>query len=83
MPIHLTSRADFTLANYLRVSWEGERVEFAESALARMAETRRQFLDLLDNDPEIHVYGVTSGYGKNAGLRLSPEQRREHARRLP
>jgi histidine ammonia-lyase len=83
MPIHLTSRADFTLANYLRVSWEGERVEFAESALARMAETRRQFLDLLDNDPEIYVYGVTSGYGHNAGLRLSPEQRREHARRLP
>ncbi|TXG96680.1 MAG: histidine ammonia-lyase [Nevskiaceae bacterium] len=83
MPIHLTSRADFTLANYLRVSWEGEHVKFAESALARMAETRRQFLDLLDNDPEIYIYGVTSGYGQNAGVRLSPEQRREHARRLP
>jgi histidine ammonia-lyase len=83
MPIHLTSRADFTLANYLRVSWEGECVEFNESALARMAETRRQFLDLLDSDPEIYVYGVTSGYGPNAGLRLSPEQRREHARRPP
>jgi histidine ammonia-lyase len=83
MPAHLASRADFTLDNYRLVSWGGESVVFADSALARMAEVRHQFLDLLDSDPEITIYGVTSGYGQHARLRLSPEERRQHARRPP
>jgi histidine ammonia-lyase len=37
-------------------------------------------LRLLDHDPELVVYGVTTGYGAKASVRLSPEERRQHAR---
>jgi histidine ammonia-lyase len=83
MTLRLASRADFTLVNYCRSAWGGESVAFAEDAIARMAETRRQFLDLLDSEPTITIYGVTSGYGQHARLRLSPDERRLHARRPP
>ncbi len=41
------------------------------------------FLALIDNDPEITIYGVTSGYGQHARIRLDPAQRKAHARRPP
>lgn len=83
MPLSLASRADFTLDNFRRVAWQGDGAGFAPAALARMTETRRQFLDLLESDPEITIYGVTSGYGQFASKRLTGEQRRQHARRPP
>jgi len=61
MPLSLASRADFTLENFQRVAWGGDGAGFSPAALARMSETRRQFLDLLDSDPEITIYGVTAG----------------------
>ncbi|HXQ42758.1 MAG TPA: aromatic amino acid lyase [Candidatus Udaeobacter sp.] len=83
MPLRLSSRADFTLATFQRVAWEGEGAVFAKSALRRMAQTRRQFLALLDSDPEITIYGVTSGYGQMASKRLTPAERKKHARTPP
>src|SRR5262249_41868125 len=83
MPLSLASRADFTLANYRRVAWQGETVGFMPEALQRIRATRRQFLDLLASDPEITIYGVTSGYGQHASRRLDAEQRRRQARRPP
>jgi len=83
MPLRLSSRADFTLANFQRVAWEGDGAVFAKSALRRMAQTRRQFLALLDSDPEITIYGVTSGYGQMASKRLTPAERKKHARTPP
>jgi len=83
MPLSLASRADFTLENFQRVAWGGDGAGFSPAALARMSETRRQFLDLLDSDPEITIYGVTSGYGQFASKRLTPEQRKKHAQRAP
>jgi len=83
MPLSLASRADLTLANYRRVAWQGEAARFAPGALARMTASRRQFLDLLDSDPELTIYGVTSGYGQHANKRLSGEERKRHARRPP
>ena len=71
MPLSLASRADLTLANFRRVAWQGEAARFAPAALARMTDSRRQFLDLLDSDPELTIYGVTSGYGQHARKRLS------------
>ncbi|HEY2110386.1 MAG TPA: aromatic amino acid lyase, partial [Dongiaceae bacterium] len=83
MPLSLASRADLTLANFRRVAWQGDAARFAPAALARMAASRRQFLDLLESDPELTIYGVTSGYGQHANKRLSAEQRKRQARRPP
>jgi histidine ammonia-lyase len=83
MTLTLTSRDDFTLENFRRVAWRGEAARFAEDALARMAAMRRAFLQLLDQDPEITIYGVTSGYGQFAGRRLAAAERVTHARRPP
>src|SRR5258708_1990769 len=83
MALSLASRADLTLANFRRVAWQGEAARFAPAALARMTASRRQFLDLLESDPELTIYGVTSGYGQHANKRLSGEERKHHARRPP
>jgi len=83
MPLSLSSRADFTLANFQRVAWQGASAGFSKSALRRMGQTRRQFLALLDSDPAITIYGVTSGYGQMASKRLSPAERKKHARTPP
>src|SRR4029077_12605154 len=83
MTIDLASRTDFTLDHFRRSAWQGEGVAFTTTALARMAEARSQFLALIDSDPAITVYGVTSGYGQHARLRYSPEERRHHARKPP
>jgi histidine ammonia-lyase len=83
MPLRIASRADLSLANFARVAWEGRGVRFAPEALERMAAARRQFIELLDSDPDITIYGVTSGYGQHASKRLAPAERRKHARRPP
>jgi len=83
MAIELASRADFTLAHFRRAAWQGEPVAFTKAALARMAEARAQFLGLIETDPDITIYGVTSGYGQHANKRLNAEERKHHARRPP
>jgi len=83
MTVVLETRADITLDAYRRVAWEGEGVTIAAAARARMAESRRNFLALLESDPEIVVYGVTTGPGHTVSKRLSPEERLRQARRPP
>jgi histidine ammonia-lyase len=83
MTLRLASRADFTLANFARAAWQGETVAFAETALAHMSQAREQFLALLDADPEITIYGVTSGYGQHANRRLHGADRKIHAKHPP
>lgn len=80
MPIVLDQRSDITLDAVSRVAWGGEAVRLSEGALERIAAARRAFMALLD-DPDVTVYGVTSGYGDRAHIRLSPEERRAQARR--
>jgi histidine ammonia-lyase len=82
MSVRLFSRKDITLENLRRVAWAGEAVELDDIAMARMAAARQRFMRLLD-DPAVSIYGVTSGYGQNAKKRLSPEERKVHAKRLP
>lgn len=82
MTVTLRTRADITLDAYRRAAWEGEDVRFDPLALARMAECRAAFLRLIE-DPDVVVYGVTSGYGQMAHLRFTPEQRSAHARKPP
>ncbi|MGL4528497.1 MAG: aromatic amino acid lyase, partial [Aestuariivirga sp.] len=82
MTVTLTSRHDLTLDTLRRVAWAGEDVAFSQEAFAHMAAARQRFMRLIE-DPAVSVYGVTSGYGQNARVRLTPDQRTQHARRPP
>ncbi|MGH3062473.1 MAG: aromatic amino acid lyase, partial [Gaiellaceae bacterium] len=77
--IVLERRADIDLDAFLRVSWRGEAVRIGPAALDRMGKCRRSFLQLIESDPAITVYGVTSGYGDRAAIRLSDRERKEQA----
>lgn len=81
MTVVLTTRSDITLETFRRVAWEGEDVRIGPAALERMAACRRSFLALLESDPDITIYGVTTGYGQHAKIKLTPEQRERQARR--
>src|SRR5262249_4383510 len=81
--ITLHSRADFTIDSYRSVAWQGRPVAIANGALQRMADCRTSFLRLIDGDPDLTVYGVTSGYGQFAPIRLSAEARPAHPRTPP
>jgi histidine ammonia-lyase len=83
MPLEIGRRSDLNLDNYLKVAWRGETVRIAPEALACIAAARRAFLRLIETDPGLTIYGVTSGYGQQASRRLSPEERLQHARRPP
>jgi histidine ammonia-lyase len=79
MPVVLERRADITLDAFRRVAWGGESVQLGAAALARVADARRSFMALLD-DPSVVIYGVTSGYGDRASVRLDPAERRAQGR---
>lgn len=59
----------------------GARVELDEGLLARVAANRYEVLAALA-DPARPVYGVTTGMGRMATHRLSPEEQAEHQARL-
>src|SRR5690625_6422347 len=83
MTIELAKRSDINLAAVERVAWQHESVVFTPEAMARMAHAREGFLRLIEN-PDVVVYGVTSGYGPRAALRFDAQQRRseEHTSEL-
>jgi histidine ammonia-lyase len=74
------SREDLTLDNYRRVAFDGEGVEVSEAALKRMADARESFFAMLEADPSIFVYGVTSGYGMNAKRHITVDRRNRRNR---
>lgn len=82
MTVELDRRADIDLRAAERVGWGGEDVRLAPAALERMERARTGFLRLIEQ-PDVVVYGVTSGYGQAAGVRFGPEERRQHAARPP
>ncbi len=82
MTLVIQSLNDFTIENYNRVAWGGEGVMLSPAAVKRMAEERRRFERLIE-DPGVTIYGVTSGYGQNAKKRLTPEERKLHAKVPP
>lgn len=83
MALTLVNRTDVTLDAVRRVAWGDELVALAPEALERMRAARATFLKLLDSDPNIVIYGVTSGYGQRAHVRFTPDERRRHAARPP
>ena len=83
MTVLLETRADFTLETARRVAWAGESVELGARALAAMQQGRRRLERILDHDPEVTIYGVTSGYGQFARKRLTAEERERWAGMSP
>jgi histidine ammonia-lyase len=83
MTIVLTTRMDINLGSVYRVAWQREPVRIAEVALERIAACRRSFLELIDNDPNVVIYGVTTAMGELASRRLERHERERHARLKP
>ncbi len=83
MTVLVETRADLTLESARRVAWEGEGVALGARALAAMAKGRDRLERVLDHDPEVTIYGVTTGPGKLARMKLTPEQRERWAAMSP
>src|SRR6267378_8414747 len=83
MTVILTRRADINLDSFRRVAWQGEGVRLSDTALQVIAACRRSFLQLIDKDPDLVIYGVTTATGELASRRLGAEERDRHARLKP
>ena len=82
MTVRLATLNDFSLESFRCTAWNNEDVVLDEKALATMAASRNHFMSLIA-DPEIVVYGVTSGYGQNARKRYNAIERSAQARLPP
>jgi histidine ammonia-lyase len=76
-------RSDINLTTLYRTAWQRENVRIGDAALARIAASRASFLELIDKDPSVVIYGVTTAMGERASQRLAPEERDQHARLKP
>ncbi len=76
-------RRDITLDAARRVGWRGEAVTLGETAVVAIADARSRFEDILENDPDVTIYGVTTGMGQEAKRRLSPQERKAQAKFPP
>ena len=83
MTVLVESRADLTLEAARRVAWDGEAVELGARALAAMERGRERLERILEHDPEVTIYGVTTGPGRLARKTLTPEQRERWAGMSP
>jgi histidine ammonia-lyase len=84
--ILLQTRFDITLETVRRVAWDGEGVEIAPEAVARMDRYHRSFQALvaarLAENPQAMVYGVTTGPGDAGGANLTAEGEARRPRHL-
>jgi len=83
MTVRIDRRSDITLEAARRVAWQGEGVELGTAARAAMAEGRDRLQRILAHDPEVVIYGVTTGAGQLAKRRLKPEERKGWAKMSP
>ena len=79
MTVTLNARADLSLENCKRVAWGGEAVALGDIATRKISEAREAFLHLIE-DPDVTIYGVNTGYGGRAKLRLDEAGRKAQAR---
>ncbi len=83
MTVVISSRADLTLETARRVAWDREGVELAPAAFEAMEAGRLRLARILEHDPDVTIYGVTTGAGQMARTKLKPEERRNWARMSP
>lgn len=81
MTVVVTSREDLTLEAYERVTRRNEDVRLAPEAIERIQAARQAFEALIDAEPPPAIYGVTTGYGDRASIRLDREARKQQAAR--
>ncbi|MCP5080581.1 MAG: aromatic amino acid lyase [Alphaproteobacteria bacterium] len=82
MTVTIDTRQDLTLHNCFKVAWQGQPVCIGDTAAKCITEARTRFMKLID-DPDVVIYGVTTGYGQNAKNQLTREERTAHAERPP
>src|SRR5213592_4408792 len=75
MTVVVDDRQAFTLENFRRVAYARERVRIGQKATRTMAQARESFFAMLEADPTIFVYGVTSSYGMGASQRVTFDAR--------
>ncbi len=83
MSVTIESRSDLTLEAAQRVAWDGEGVTLGQKALASMAAGRNRLAAILEHDPDVTIYGVTTGAGQLAKRKLKPEERKGWAKMSP
>lgn len=83
MTVVLDTRWDVSLEAFYRVAWCRENVRISDGAMQRITASRTAFLSLIENDPTVVVYGVTTSMGERINERLSLEERERHARIKP
>jgi histidine ammonia-lyase len=79
MKVVLDDRADIGLQAFYRVAWRRQGVSLSDAALARIAASRASFLEMIDRDPSVVIYGVTTSMGERAHDRLGSHERDRHA----
>ena len=62
------------------MAWEGESIRISDTAISTMAAAVEAFDRLIESDPEISVYGVTTGGGEYAKERLTAAKLEERVR---
>jgi len=83
LTVILNQRSDVNLTSFYRVAWQRESVRLGEAAMRRIAACRLAFLELIEKDPTVVIYGVTTAMGERAHQRLTREEREQHARIKP
>jgi histidine ammonia-lyase len=83
MTVVLDKRWDVSLEAFYRVAWARENVRISDAAMRCITAARTSFLNLIEDDPAVVIYGVTTSMGELANQRLSPEERDRHARIKP
>src|SRR5262245_20861955 len=86
MPVPIATRADITIEAVRRVAWDGEDVELAREALARMDRCHASFAAFVEarvaEDPGALIYGTTTAPGDGAAVALTPEAQARRPTRL-
>ncbi|HKE79141.1 MAG TPA: aromatic amino acid lyase [Solirubrobacteraceae bacterium] len=86
MPVPIAKRADITIDAVRRVAWDGEDVELAPEALARMDRCHASFTEFVEarvaEDPGALIYGTTTAPGDGAAVALTPEAQARRPTRL-
>jgi len=83
MTVTVETRADLTLETARRVAWKGEGVSLSPRAVAAMAAGRDRLTRILEHDPDVTIYGVTTGAGQMAKTKLKPDERKGWAKMSP
>jgi histidine ammonia-lyase len=86
MTLRLSTRADFTLDAVRRVAWEGEALQLAPEAIARMDDAHAAFAAFVSarvaEDPGALIYGTTTAPGDGAAVALDADAQARRPTRL-